>query len=145
MVATMKKIQPDELRQIMRQAGYNPTHQGKKFTEALGITNHCLRKWLNPNNPTCLITEKNGKPTIQGRGLMHLMAEREGEQQAPPETPTCAYCGGAFTTQQTNGNEGGRLTHTCPNGTETKTRFLPKNERERAVTQLVPKIWREKS
>lgn len=132
-----KKISPDKLRTIMRQLGYNPTHQGKKFAADLGITNHCLRKWLDANNPACLCTEKNEKLTIHGRGLEHLRGERMGKKQVPPSKPQCAYCGGYFTEQLTNGNEGGRLIHTCPNGTKTATPFSSKEDRERAVTPMI--------
>lgn len=132
-----KKISPDELKTIMRQLGYNPTHQGKEFAADLGITIHCLRKWLDKKHPSCLYKEKNGRLTIHWRGLEHLRAERKGKKQVINEKLQCAYCGGEFTEQLTPGNEGGRLTHTCPNGTKTVTPFMAKEDRERAVTPII--------
>ena len=134
-----KKISPDELRAIILQLGYNPTHQGKEFAADLGITNHCLRKWLEKNHQSFLCTEKNGRLTIHGRGLEHLRAERKGKKQVINGLPKCAYCGGEFTEQLTKGNEGGRLIHTCPNGTRTQTPFMAKDDREWAVTPIVNK------
>ena len=132
-----KKLQPDELRSIMRQLGYNPTYQGKEFAADLGISNHCLRKWLDKNHTSSLCTEKNGRLTIHGRGLEHLKAERRGKKQVTNGEQKCAYCGGEFVEQLTKGNEGGRLIHTCPNGTKTVTPFMEKDVREWAVTPLV--------